>query len=68
MDVLTNAVMGNYSELNPKDCGITRMTNGFDDNCFEWHKNPMPPLIGGRHESVPWMAHIRYELYSPIGS
>ena len=59
----THAVIGDYSELNPKDCGITRLTNGFDDKCFEWHKNPISPLIAGRDATVnevPWIVQVRF--------
>ena len=67
MDVSAYAVIGNYSELNPKDCGITRLTN-FENMCFEWYKNPIPRLIQGRDATegdVPWMAHV---LHRPPNS
>ena len=63
MDVSTYAVIGNYSELNPKDCGVTPITTGFESMCFEWYKNPIPRLIQGRNATegdVPWIVHIFY--------
>ena len=64
MDVSTYAVIGNYSKLNPKDCGITRITNGFKDNCFDWYKNPISRLTEGRDAiegEVPWIVSIIYD-------
>ena len=61
----THAVKGNYSELNPNNCGITRLTNGFDDMCFKWHNNPNPPMIAGRNATeneVPWIVRIERKM------
>ena len=57
----THAVIGNYRELNPKDCGITRLTDGFDDMCFEWNKNPVSAMKNARDvtkNEVPWIVGI----------
>ena len=54
-------VIGNYSELNPKGCGFTRLSSKVDNNCFEWHKQVIPNLRKGKDVSLgdaPWMALI----------
>ena len=67
----THAVIGDYKELNPKDCGISRLTEGFDKMCYEWHKKPVPPVTAGRGatlDEVPWMVaierHRPFERYT----
>ena len=57
-------VIGNYSELNPKDCGISRVSTLVDTNCFEWHKGydssalKRGKLVG--HSDAPWVALLSY--------
>ena len=67
----THALIGRYSEeINPKDCGITRLTNGWDDMCYKWHKISLPAMKSGRKATpneVPWMAIIFRKEYDSNG-
>ena len=57
-------IRGNYSQLNPIGCGISRLTPQMDTDCFEWYKQTSVPILGGTPVSrldVPWMAHIVYK-------
>ena len=59
----THAVIGDYSELNPKDCGITRLTKGFDDMCYKWHNKSLPSMTAGKKATkneVPWMMAVEF--------
>ena len=64
MFVWSYVVIGNYSELNPKDCGISRVSTLVDTNCFEWHKGydssalKRGKLVG--HSDAPWVALLEY--------
>ena len=62
-------MIGNYSELNPKGCGITRFTKVFD-SCFEYHRNSDPTLKAGRNATqneVPWMVYIEISRGQRLG-
>ena len=64
MFVWSYVVIGNYSELNPKDCGISRVSTLVDTNCFEWHKGydssalKRGKLVG--HSDAPWVALLQF--------
>ena len=61
MFVSSVVVIGNYSELNPKGCGFSRLTSQERGNCFEWHKDLLPQLRNGRNVIVgeaPWTCLI----------
>ena len=61
------ALIGNYSELNPNNCGFSRLSNELDDNCFEWHKKfATDEIVNGRNATageVPWVVHINKYVY-----
>ena len=55
------ATIGNYSKLNPKNCGISRLSSELDTNCWEWHKESFPNLKNARKFMVreaPWIVRI----------
>ena len=65
MKVSTHALRGDYSQLNPNDCGVTRFTPNLDLNCFKWKENLLSDLKGDRNataDEVPWIAQIRFLL------
>ena len=54
-------MVGNYSQLNPDNCGVTRLAKGFDDKCFKWHSSSVPRVLHARNATVgevPWMATV----------
>ena len=59
-------VIGNYSELNPKGCGFSRLSSQVDNNCFKWHKPVIPPLKRGKdvgYGDAPWVALIEFSQW-----
>ena len=57
-----NALIGNYSELNPNNCGFSRLSNELDDKCFQWHKKyGTDEIANGRNVTAgeaPWVVKI----------
>ena len=61
------AVIGNYPELNPNNCGFSRLSNELDDKCFEWHKKyGTDEVVNGRNATAgeaPWVVDIQKAIY-----
>ena len=58
----THAVIGNYSQLNQKNCGVSQLSPKDDNSCFEWHPSLTADLKGGKfvyQSEVPWMAMLK---------
>ena len=57
-----NALIGNYSELNPNNSGFSRLSNELDDKCFQWHKKfATDEVVNGRDSTVSeplWVVYI----------
>ena len=57
-----NALIGNYSELNPNNSGFSRLSNELDDKCFQWHKRfGTDEVVNGRNATsgeAPWIVYI----------
>ncbi len=54
-------VIGDYKQLNPKNCGVSRLSAQFEASCFEWQKELLPSLKNARNITIgeaPWMALI----------
>ena len=58
-----NGPIGNYPDLNPRDCGLSRHSSRTDDDCFQWHKiYGTDSIRNGRNATVgeaPWTVYIR---------
>ena len=56
------ALIGNYPELNPNNCGFSRLSNELDDKCFQWHKRfGTDEVVNGRNATsgeAPWIVYI----------
>ena len=55
--------VGNYSDLNPDGCGLSRHSIGVNTNCMKWHKDILSPIRGAKQVGLgdaPWTALIRF--------
>ena len=61
MFVWSYATIGKYPQINPRLCGVSKLTSEGDSPCFEWHKMTESGMRDARaleYGEAPWVARL----------